>query len=141
MKMTTYFKIIKWTVMKAKKNNRTKFISFRITPEEYLQISKKCKATTGKKISIYVRSILFEGKVTILTRDQSLDAFMTELIKLRNELSAIGNNYNQAVKRLHTYKDYPEVKLWLLFNETNQEILFKKIEQIKLQIIQFGESW
>ena len=127
--------------MKAKKNNRTKFISFRITPEEYQQINNKCKATTGKKISIYVRSILFEGKVTILTRDQSLDAFMTELIKLRNELSAIGNNYNQAVKRLNTYKDYPEVKLWLVFNEANQETLFKKIEQIKSRITQFGESW
>ena len=135
------FKIIKWTVMKAMKNNRTKFISFRITPEEYQQINKNCKATTGKKISIYVRSVLFEGKVTVLTRDQSLDAFMTELIKLRNELSAIGNNYNQAVKRLHTYKDYPEVKLWLLFNEANQETLFKKIEQIKSRIIQFGQSW
>ncbi len=127
--------------MKAKKNNRTKIIAFWITPEEYHQLSDKSKATTGKKISIYIRSVLFEGKVTVLTRDQSLDAFMTELIKLRNELNFISNNYNQAVKRLHTYNDYPEVKLWLLLNETNQEILFKMIEQIKLQIIQFGESW
>ena len=48
--------------MKAVKNNRTKFITFRLTPEEYTSITERCKTTTARKISIYMRSIVLEGK-------------------------------------------------------------------------------
>jgi hypothetical protein len=127
--------------MKAVKNNRTKFITFRLTPEEYTLITNRCKTTTARKISIYMRSIVLDGKVTILSRDASLDAFMTELIKLRKELSAIGNNYNQAVKKLNGYSNYPDVKLWLLFHEKDHVMFSRKVEEIKSAINQFAESW
>jgi hypothetical protein len=39
-----------------------------------------------------------------------LDDFMIEMIALRNELTAIGNNYNQTVKRLHTLDNVADIK-------------------------------
>ena len=66
---------------------------------------------------------------------------MTELIKLRKELSAIGNNYNQAVKKLNGYSNYPDVKLWLLFHEKDKVMFSRKVEEIKSAINQFAESW
>jgi hypothetical protein len=122
-------------------SNRTKIITFRVTPNEYDEVFNKASVTTTPLLSEYIRHVLLQGKVTVFTRNQSLDAFMTELIKLRNELSAIGNNYNQAVKKLNSYSNYSDIKLWLLFNETDQKIFFKKVEQIKSAINQFAESW
>ena len=66
---------------------------------------------------------------------------MAEMIVLRNELNAIGNNYNQVVKRLHTLSDFPEIKTWLLLNESTKQILVKKVDEIKLKISQINDQW
>ena len=70
-----------------------------------------------------------------------MDDFMTELILLRNELSAIGNNCNQVVKKLHLLQTIPEFKTWLFLNESAKESLVKKVEEIKLRINQFSDEW
>jgi hypothetical protein len=57
---------------------------------------------TDRKLSQYARKVLLAKLITVNQRNQSLDYFMAEMIVLRNELNAIGNNYDQAVKRLHT---------------------------------------
>ncbi len=66
---------------------------------------------------------------------------MTEMIELRNQLSAIGNNFNQAVRRLHLLDKIPELKNWIIANEVDKIVLFKKIEEIKNHISQFAEKW
>jgi len=77
----------------------------------------------------------------VFTRNQSMDDFMAELILLRNELNAIGNNYNQVVKKLHTMESIAEFKLWFLINESAKESLVKKVDEIKLRINQFSDKW
>jgi hypothetical protein len=77
----------------------------------------------------------------MLTRNKSMDDFMAELILLRSELNAIGNNYNQAVKKLHFIQAIPEFKAWFLINETLQASLLRKVEEIKLRINQFSDKW
>ena len=64
--------------------------------------------------------------ITIKYRNASADAFLTEMIGLKNELSAVGNNFNQMVKRLHTLSDSQEVKAWAFFNESSKQILLQK---------------
>jgi hypothetical protein len=66
---------------------------------------------------------------------------MTEMIRLRNELNAIGNNFNQTVKKLHTLNRLTEFKTWLILNENNQKILLEKVEEIKLKINQISDKW
>ena len=95
------------TVMKETKDNRTKLITLRLTPKEYEQLNNKFKATTCRKLSEYFRKILLLGKVTVFTRNQSLDDFMAEMIELRKELNAIGINFNQVVHRLHVLEKIP----------------------------------
>jgi len=78
--------------MQETKDNRIKVITLRLTAAEYQLLNSRFKATTCRKFSDYLRKVLLTGKVTIHTRNQSLDDFMAEMIELRNELSAIGNN-------------------------------------------------
>ena len=63
------------------------------------------------------------------------------MVKLKNELNSIGNNFNQSVKRLHTLDNVPEMKAWILLNEASKQSLFRKIEEIKSRIIQLHEQW
>ncbi|MEJ7737146.1 MAG: mobilization protein [Chitinophagaceae bacterium] len=94
--------------MEEAKKNRTKLITLRLTIAEYELLDNRFKATTCRKLSDYLRKVLLTGKVTILTRNKSLDDFMAEMIELRNQLSAIGNNFNQAVHKLHILDKIPE---------------------------------
>ena len=128
-------------VMEEVKDNRTKLITLRLTLAEWEQLNSRFKATTCRIFSDYLRKVLLTGKVTVLTRNQSLDDFMTEVISLRNELSALGSNYNQAVHKLHLLNQIPEFREWILRYYFNHEIFTNKVEEIKKRINQFAEKW
>jgi len=88
-----------------------------------------------------MRKLLLNRPVTVKIRNASLDAFMAEMITLRNELNAIGNNYNQLVKRLHVLKDFPDIKNWLLLHESARKILLNKVDEIKSKINSIDDKW
>ena len=127
--------------MGGEKTNRTRLIQARLTSEEYQRIHWHFSRSTCRKMSDYVRFVLLEKPIRIKQRNESLDDFMTEMEKLRVELNAIGNNYNQAVRRLHTMSDFPTLKSWLQTNESIHQILLQKISEIKLKIEQINDQW
>jgi hypothetical protein len=127
--------------MGRENSNRTRIIGLRLTPAEYAKIERKWKASTCRKLSDYVRHNLFEKPVTSYYRNQSLDDFMAEMVLLRNELNHIGNNFNQAVKRLHTLNQINEFRNWLIAYEVEKKTLFNKVDEIKKHIQKIAESW
>ena len=122
-------------------NNRTKWLHLRLTPDEYQKIMKEFNKSTCRKISDYARKNLLQKPIVNTYRNQSLDDFMAEMIRLRGELNAIGNNFNQAVKKLHTLHQINDFKHWLLSYELEKKILFNKVDEIKKHIQKFAESW
>ena len=127
--------------MEEARNNRTRLVTLRLTKEEYQQLETNFKTTSCRKMSDYMRKVLLTGKVTVLTRNQSLDDFMTEMILLRNELSAIGSNFNQAVHKLHLLDKIPEFRTWIMLYDVDKQTLMSKIEVIKIRINRFSEKW
>ncbi|MDP2338988.1 MAG: plasmid mobilization relaxosome protein MobC [Bacteroidota bacterium] len=127
--------------MERENSNRTRIIGLRLTPGEYAKIEQKWKASTCRKLSDYVRRNLFEKPVTSYYRNQSLDDFMAEMVLLRNELNHIGNNFNQAVKRLHTLSQIAEFRSWLIAYEVERKTLFNKVDEIKKHVQKIAESW
>ncbi len=127
--------------MEQEQTNRSRIIGLRLTHKEYEQIEKKWKASTCRKLSDYVRRSIFEKPIVTTYRNQSFDDFMTEAIKLRNELNGIGNNFNQAVKKLHTLHQIPEFRDWLISYELEKKILLNKVDEIKNHIQKIGEKW
>ncbi len=106
-----------------------------------MKVERKWNASTCRKLSDYVRHNLFEKPVTSYYRNQSLDDFMAEMVLLRNELNHIGNNFNQAVKRLHTLNQIDEFRSWLIAYEVEKKTLFNKVDEIKKHIQKIAESW
>jgi hypothetical protein len=127
--------------MNEQNNNRTKWLHVRLTPEEYTKLQKAFSKTTCRKLSDYARKILLDKPVIGTIRNQSLDDFMAEMIKLRTELNSIGNNFNQAVKRLHTLDQIVEFRHWIMRHETEKKLLFDKIDEIKNSINKIADKW
>ncbi len=120
---------------------RSRIIGLRLTTKEYQQVEKKWKASTCCKLSDYIRRIIFDKPIVTTHRNQSLDDLMTEAIRLRNELNNVGNNFNQAVKKLHTLQQIPEFRNWIIAYELDKEILLNKVDQIKNNIQKIAEKW
>ncbi|MGN6266623.1 MAG: plasmid mobilization protein [Ginsengibacter sp.] len=127
--------------METKNSNRTRIIGLRLTADEYLKIEKKWKASTCRKLSEYVRRSLFEKPIVTTYRNSSQDDLMTELTKLRNELNAVGNNFNQAVKKLHILSQIQEFKSWLIAYEVEKKILQNKLDEVRNNIKKILEIW
>ncbi|MBS7253334.1 plasmid mobilization protein [Flavobacterium branchiicola] len=127
--------------MEKENANRTRIVGLRFTPAEYARIERKWKATTCRKLSEYIRKYLFDKPITTNYRNQSLDEFMFEIIRLRAELKVLGNNFNQAVKKLHTLQQIPEFKTWIINHELERRILFNKVEEINKYIEKISRKW
>lgn len=127
--------------MESENSNRTRIIGLRLTPGEYKKIEKKWKASTCRKLSDYVRSSLFNKPIVSTYRNQSMDDLMLQLAELKRELSAIGNNFNQSVKRLHTLSNIAEFKRWQIVYELEKKSFFNKVDEIKKHIQKIAESW
>lgn len=127
--------------MKRENSNRTRIVGLRFTPEEYAKIEKKWKASTCRKMSDYIRRHLFEKSINTIYRNQSLDDMIHEMMPLFKQLNGIGNNFNQAVKKLHTLNQIPEFKVWIISAELDKKILFDKIDEIKNYIQKISERW
>ncbi|MBG6063301.1 hypothetical protein IWX83_003111 [Flavobacterium sp. CG_9.1] len=127
--------------MERENSNRTRIVGLRFTPEEYAKIERKWKVSTCRKLSDYIRKRLFNKPINTTYRNQSLDDMTREMMLLYKQLNAIGNNFNQAVKKLHTLDQIPEFKVWIISSELDKKILLDKIEEIKIYIQKISEKW
>jgi len=126
---------------RANKNMLSRKVTIRLSPEVFNKLNVGYKNSTKQKLSEYIRAILMDKPITVYIRNQSYDDFVAEMILLRNELKAIGNNFNQSVKKLHTMDKDPEIKAWALLNENSKQSFFKKVDEINARIIQMDSKW
>lgn len=126
---------------KKEKSNRVRRIIFRLTEQEFEQLNGRLQQTIYKNISELLRYMVFQRKITVYTRDASMDDFMAEMIWLRNELNAIGNNFNQAVRRLNTFRKVTDLLPWYLENRSQYKQLLDKVGEIKHRINDFADRW
>jgi hypothetical protein len=127
--------------MEENKTGTKRQIGLWLTGDEYLALEKNWKKSTIRERSEYIRRILFGKAVTVYTRNQSLDELMAELILLRKELNAIGLNFNQAAHRLDTLDHLPQMRHWLQTFESDRDMFFAKVEEIKLKVNSISEQW
>lgn len=127
--------------MKEENNNRNKWLHVRLTESEYKQIHEQYAKTTDLKMSDFVRKKILGKLIIGSCRDASMDAFMEELIGLKNGLSGIGNNFNQAVKRLHTLSRIKEFEHWLVSYELDRRRLFKQLDDAQEFIKKMADKW
>ena|SRR6266498_225212 len=128
--------------MKKQENEvRNIFIKIRMNEGELNQVKKNQRQTTEKNLSNYIRKVSLQKPVIVKYRNQSADDFLRDMLELKKELNAVGNNFNQAVKKLHILDKIPEFRSWVTTNHSLQQSLISKVEEIKLRMNQLYEQW
>lgn len=127
--------------MKEKNTNRTRWIHLRLTPDEMKLLQDRFEKSLCPKLSDYARKNLLGKPVVLKYRNQSLDDLVLEISRLRTELNAVGNNYNQAIKKLHSLRQISEFQSWILSSQEDKNRLFESIETIKISMLKLIEKW
>jgi len=120
---------------------RKKMVVVRMNETEFTQLEKFQKKTTEKDTSAYLRKVALQKPVTVKYRNESADDFLLDMLNLKKELNAIGNNFNQAVHKLHILDKIPEFRVWAQQYDGLQKVLINKVEEIKLRMNQLYEQW
>lgn len=120
---------------------RKRMLKIRMNEAEMQQLQKLQSQTTERDVSGYVRRVALQKPVIVTYRNKSADEFLKEMLQLRKELNGIGNNFNQAVHKLHILDKIPEFRLWLQQNDSLQKTLVNKVEEIRLRMNQLYDQW
>jgi hypothetical protein len=110
---------------------RKKRVMTRMNEAECHILETLYKKSTCRQLSEYIRNVLLQKPVTIKYRNKSLDEILSAFIKMKKELNAVGNNFNQAVHKLHMLDRIPEFRTWISSNENLWQTLEKTLTGIK----------
>lgn len=124
-----------------KKENRTRRLITRFKPDEFEGIERQFKNSAFQKLSEYCRSVMLGEPVTIIQRDRSADEMLEELVLLRKELNAIGNNLNQAMKNINREHGRADHRLWMQLLLVINGKVEPAIGHIKERISEYAELW
>lgn len=109
--------------------------------QEFKQLEKFRKQTTDKNTGSYLRKVALQKPVTVKYRNESADDFLLDMLSLKKELNAIGNNFNQAVHKLHILDRIPEFRDWVQQYDGLQKVMISKVDEIKLRMNQLYQQW
>lgn len=126
---------------KEQKKVRSHMVKMRMNEEELELLQKLHKQSMERHLSNYLRKVALQKPVIIKYRNQSADELLKEMLALKQELNAIGNNFNQAVKKLHILDKIPEFRFWINQHQSMQTELLSKTDHIKSRMNQLYEIW
>jgi hypothetical protein len=127
--------------MENEEENRSHILLTRLKPTEFTLIDNRFKKTRFRKLSEYIRSLLLEKPSTVMYRDKSMDEILEELILLRRELNAIGNNLNQSVRNINSVHPKADTRLWLNLLSVIKDDLEPSIIKIKERMNKYADIW
>jgi hypothetical protein len=127
--------------MEKQEENRSRRVIIRFKQAEFELLEKRFKKTLFRKLSEYTRNVLLEKQITVTYRDQAMDDVLEELILLRRELNAIGNNMNQAVRNINSAHGNADTRLWMNLLSVINSKLEPAIFQIKDNMNKYAEIW
>jgi uncharacterized phage infection (PIP) family protein YhgE len=125
----------------SKKIRRSEWLHIRLTPDELQKISGNHQRTTSRELSAFARKRLLEEPLTYYTRSASMDEGLQELVQLRKELNAIGNNLNQQTKKLNSFTATPGLGVMVESIKLLREQLDTKLKEINNSINHLAKQW
>jgi hypothetical protein len=127
--------------MSEKHENRSKWMKIRLKPSEEEALTKRVSKTTFQNLSEYGRAMILGKPVTVVTRDKAMDDLLEEMILLRKELNAIGNNLNQAVRNINAAHGQADTRMWMSLLTIINAKVEPAITGIKDRLAEYAELW
>lgn len=116
-------------------------IQTRVNRSKFNQLSELAKKATNGSTSDLLRDILYKRKIKVQVVDKTLAEYMPELVRVRKELNAIGNNINQITRYFHqspeeTKKLFFATRVASLYENTGS-----KVTELLHLIEELGKRW
>ena len=96
--------------------------------EKFLAMFRRTQACSAAD---FIRARIFGWDFTVITKDKNTFDFYVRLTEFYSQFRAIGNNYNQCVKAIHSI--YGEKKTLAFLYKLTAETL--KLEQLIKQVV------
>ncbi len=116
-------------------------IKLRVNQFHFDRLNNLLSASHHRTMSELLREIICAQKIIIYTKDESLDILMTELIKIRKELNAIGINLNQITKQINSTTDKNKITLLGIESTESLRQTQEKIAELFSLIAQLAKKW
>ena len=116
--------------MEPNQSLRTKWLTVRMTEEEFKVVEERSRQSACGTISEYARQTLMGKPIILRYHNQSLDNFTNSMVPLKKDLKNIGANFNQVVRRLNALKHIGDLQEWILLNEQDKTRFFRQMENI-----------
>lgn len=116
-------------------------IRTRLDDKAYNQLEQLLASSNCHSIGELVRRILSNKRITVYTKDNSLEAPILELIQIRNELRLIGVNINQITHHFHTAETVNQKMFHALKVAEHYGEVGEKVEQLIKLVAKLGEKW
>lgn len=127
--------------MKDKNNNRDKWLHVRLTTAEHDKIINGFKSTTEVKISAYIRKLILAKPMIKGVKNVTLTEIVALLKQYQRDLNGVANNFNQAIKKLHTSKDDNSILGLLLTLKLDEKKVVVAMEELQSIINKTTEKW
>lgn len=116
-------------VKKTEKGSKERFISIRMSESEMIELNRILNEMGIKNRTDYIKSCIFSKNIKVQKMDWNVVVYVKMLNNLQAEYRAIGNNYNQATKAIHT-----------AFTEKKALAFLYKLEQATIELIKVNKE-
>jgi hypothetical protein len=116
-------------------------IQTRVNDETYQKLNTIIANNPQLGMSRLLRDVLNNKKITVFTKDQTLDNLMEELARLRTEIRAIGVNINQITRYFNTYPEPFQKATYAKMAFKEYVALQPKIDELFNIITKLGKKW
>lgn len=116
-------------VKKTKEDSKERFISIRMSESEMIELNRILNEMGIKNRTDYIKSCIFSKNIKVQKMDWNVVVYVKMLNNLQAEYRAIGNNYNQATKAIHT-----------AFTEKKALAFLYKLEQATIELIKVNKE-
>lgn len=118
------------------KRKRQKWIHVRVTEEEDAQMRSAYQKTTFRMFSDYLRTVLLHQPIPVYYRSQTADDFLAVMLRLKAEMTDIGKNFNQVVKKINIAHSDDQLGLYLFDLQGRQHEIENKVKEMYLKMDQ-----
>lgn len=127
--------------MKKIMERRDKWLNIRLSEKEFETLKQLQSETTCKAFSEYARKIILGGPINVKYRNRSLDDFVADLVALKKQLHLMNGHFNEALIKLRTLREIPELQQWMFKNEQDKTDLMQLIQSIYHRMNEIYNLW
>ncbi len=112
-----------------KVNTATNCVMVRFTDEEYARFLTMFEKSSVVAKATFIKARMFDRPFRVITSDEGTLKYVAKLTQFHSQFRAVGTNYNQVVKELHTH-----------FSQKNALNLLGKLEQLTAELYAIGQQ-